>query len=187
MSRPKDRSFSFSISPSSEHSGLISFRIDWFDFLIVHGTLKSLLQHHSLKANTQPSLSVLRIFVTWVVASSLAAVRAPIRISQGGFCGPFWIVTVPTGFVSVWWAFPSTHASKPTCTPAPQIKMNAMMETSELPAVFDGVKLAAVAAVLYVIVRCLNLKSPTAPPDLYFQDSGLSRFLLKSCPLLTKE
>ncbi|KAL6047411.1 hypothetical protein STEG23_010992, partial [Scotinomys teguina] len=67
-----------------------------------------------------------------------------------------------------------------------QIKMNAMLETPELPAVFDGVKLAAVAAVLYVIVRCLNLKSPTAPPDLYFQDSGLSRFLLKSCPLLTK-
>ncbi|KAH0505188.1 Abhydrolase domain-containing protein 2 [Microtus ochrogaster] len=66
-------------------------------------------------------------------------------------------------------------------------KMNAMLETPELPAVFDGVKLAAVAAVLYVIVRCLNLKSPTAPPDLYFQDSGLSRFLLKSCPLLTKE
>lgn len=65
--------------------------------------------------------------------------------------------------------------------------MNAMLETSELPAVFDGVKLAAVAAVLYVIVRCLNLKSPTGPPDLYFQDSGLSRFLLKSCPLLTKE
>uniref|UniRef100_U6CTU0 Monoacylglycerol lipase ABHD2 n=1 Tax=Neovison vison TaxID=452646 RepID=U6CTU0_NEOVI len=65
--------------------------------------------------------------------------------------------------------------------------MNAMLETPEPPAVFDGVKLAAVAAVLYVIVRCLNLKSPTAPPDLYFQDSGLSRFLLKSCPLLTKE
>ncbi|XP_075413959.1 monoacylglycerol lipase ABHD2 [Tenrec ecaudatus] len=65
--------------------------------------------------------------------------------------------------------------------------MNAMPETPELPAVFDGVKLAAVAAVLYVIVRCLNLKSPTAPPELYFQDSGLSRFLLKSCPLLTKE
>ncbi|KAM6203199.1 monoacylglycerol lipase ABHD2 [Rhynchocyon petersi] len=65
--------------------------------------------------------------------------------------------------------------------------MNAMLETPELPAVFDGVKLAAVAAVLYVIVRCLNLKSPTAPPELYFQDSALSRFLLKSCPLLTKE
>ena len=44
-------SFSFSISPSSEYSGLISFRIDWFDFLAVLGTLKSLLQHHSSKAS----------------------------------------------------------------------------------------------------------------------------------------
>ena len=43
-------SFSFSISPPSEYSGLISFRIDWFDFLAVQGTLKSLLQHHNLKA-----------------------------------------------------------------------------------------------------------------------------------------
>ena len=45
------RSFSFSISPSSDHSGLISFRIDWLDLLAVQGTLKSLLQHHSLKAS----------------------------------------------------------------------------------------------------------------------------------------
>ncbi|XP_065703288.1 monoacylglycerol lipase ABHD2 [Patagioenas fasciata] len=65
--------------------------------------------------------------------------------------------------------------------------MSAMLETPELPAVFDGVKLAAVAAVLYVIVRCLNLKSPTAPPELIYRDSALARFLLKSCPLLTKE
>ena len=43
--------WSFSISPSSEFSGLISFRIDWFDFLAVQGTLKSLLQHHSSKAS----------------------------------------------------------------------------------------------------------------------------------------
>ena len=43
-------SFSFSISPSNEYSGLISFRIDWFDLLAVQGTLKSLLQHHSSKA-----------------------------------------------------------------------------------------------------------------------------------------
>ena len=41
----------FSISPSNEYSGLISFRIDWFDLLAVQGTLKSLLQHHSLKAS----------------------------------------------------------------------------------------------------------------------------------------
>ena len=43
--------WSFSISPSNEHSGLISFRIDWLDLLAVQGTLKSLLQHHSLKAS----------------------------------------------------------------------------------------------------------------------------------------
>ena len=57
---PKYWSFSFSISPSNEYSGLISFRTDWFDLLAVQGILKSLLQHHSSKAsnffNTQPSL-----------------------------------------------------------------------------------------------------------------------------------
>ena len=48
---PKYWSFNLSISPSNEHSGLISFRIDWFDLLAVQGTLKSLLQHHSSKAS----------------------------------------------------------------------------------------------------------------------------------------
>ena len=48
---PKYWSFSFSISPSNEYSGLIFFRIDLFDLLSVQGTLKSLLQHHSLKAS----------------------------------------------------------------------------------------------------------------------------------------
>ena len=48
---PKYWSFSFNISPSNEHSGLISFRMDWMDLLSVQGTLKSLLQHHSLKAS----------------------------------------------------------------------------------------------------------------------------------------
>ena len=48
---PKYWSFSFSISPSNEHPGLISFRMDWLDFLAVQGTLKSLLQHHSSKAS----------------------------------------------------------------------------------------------------------------------------------------
>ena len=44
-------SFSFSISPSKEHPGLISFRMDWLDFIDVHGTLRSLIQHHSSKAS----------------------------------------------------------------------------------------------------------------------------------------
>ena len=48
---PKYRSFNFSISPSNEYSGLISFRMDWFDLLAVQGTLKSLLQHHNSKAS----------------------------------------------------------------------------------------------------------------------------------------
>ena len=48
---PKYENFSFRISPSNEYSGLISFRIDWSDLLAVQGTLKSLLQHHSLKAS----------------------------------------------------------------------------------------------------------------------------------------
>ena len=48
---PKYWSYSFSISPSNEYSGLISFRMDWLDLLAVQGTLKSLLQHHSSKAS----------------------------------------------------------------------------------------------------------------------------------------
>ena len=54
---PKYCSFSFSISPSNEYSGLISFRIDWFDLLAVQGTHKSLLQHHNSKASIIRSLA----------------------------------------------------------------------------------------------------------------------------------
>ena len=62
---PKDWSFSFSISPFSEYSGLISFRMDLFDLLAVHGTLKSLLQHHS------PKVSVLQCSVFLTLTSYL--------------------------------------------------------------------------------------------------------------------
>ena len=51
MRWPKYWSFNFSISPSKEHPGLISFRMDWLDLLVVQGTIKSLLQHHSSKAS----------------------------------------------------------------------------------------------------------------------------------------
>ena len=61
---PKYWSFSFSISPSNEYSGLISFRMDWFDFLAVQGTLKSLFQHHSSKA------SILRCSAFFIVQLS---------------------------------------------------------------------------------------------------------------------
>ena len=56
---PQYWSFSFNISPSSEHPGLIFFRTDWLDLLAVQGTLKRLLQHHSSKASILPALSFL--------------------------------------------------------------------------------------------------------------------------------
>ena len=62
--------FSFSISPSNEYSGLISFRIDWFDLLTVQGTFKGLLQHHNSKASfsgTQPSLWSNSHDCTWLL------------------------------------------------------------------------------------------------------------------------
>ena len=62
---PKNWSFSFSISPSNEYSGLISFRIDWLDLLAVQGTLKSLLQHQSSKA------SILQCSAFFIVQLSL--------------------------------------------------------------------------------------------------------------------
>ena len=61
---PKYWSFSFSISPTNEHSGLISFRMDWLGLLAVQGTLKSLLQHHSLKP------SILQCSVFFIVQCS---------------------------------------------------------------------------------------------------------------------
>ena len=61
---PKYWGFSFNISPSNEHSGLISFRVDWLDLLAVQGTLNSLLQHHSSKA------SILRCSAFFIVQLS---------------------------------------------------------------------------------------------------------------------
>jgi len=61
MRWPKYWSFSFNISPSNENSGLISFRVDWFDLLAVQGTLKSLLQHHNSKASVLQCATFLSI------------------------------------------------------------------------------------------------------------------------------
>ena len=67
---PKYWSFSFIISPSDEYSGLISFRMDWLDLLVVQGTLKSLLQHHSSKASSllpSPFFMVNSHIHTWLL------------------------------------------------------------------------------------------------------------------------
>ena len=67
---PKDCTFSFSISPSNEYSGLISFRMDWFDLPAVQGTLKSLLQHHNSKAS-----------ILWCLAFFIAQLSHPYVIT----------------------------------------------------------------------------------------------------------
>ena len=80
---PKYWSFSFRISPSNEYSGLISFRIDWLDLLAVQVTLKSLLQHHSLKA------SILRHSAFFIVQLSLSymTTRKTIALTRWTFVG----------------------------------------------------------------------------------------------------
>ena len=77
---PKYWSFSFNISPSSEHSGLISFRMDWLDLLAVQGTRKSLLQHHSSKA------SILRCSAFFIVQLSYSYMTTRKTITLTRLC-----------------------------------------------------------------------------------------------------
>ena len=80
---PNNWSFSFNISPSNEYSGLISFRMDWLDLLAAHGTLKSLLQHHSSKA------SILRCSAFFIVQLShpYMTTRKTIALTRWIFAG----------------------------------------------------------------------------------------------------
>ena len=83
MRWPQYWSFSFSISPSNEHSGLISFRMDWLDLLVVQGTLKSLLQHHSSKASIfRPSA-----FFTVQLSHPYTTTGKPIALTRRTFDG----------------------------------------------------------------------------------------------------
>ena len=83
MTWPRYWSFSFSISPSKEHPGLISFRMDWLDLLAGQGTLKSLLQHHSSKA------SILRrsAFFTVQLSHPYMTTRKTIALTRRTFVG----------------------------------------------------------------------------------------------------
>ena len=82
MRWPKYWSFSFSISPSNEHPGLISFRMDWLDLLVVQGTLKSLLQHHSSKA------SIFRCSAFFTVQLSHPYMFSEIAVPNSYFSAP---------------------------------------------------------------------------------------------------
>ena len=83
MRWPKYWSSSFSISPSKEHPGLISFRMDWLDFLAVQGTLKSLLQHHSSKASILPCSA----FFTVQLSHPYMTTGKPITLTRWTFVG----------------------------------------------------------------------------------------------------
>ena len=84
MRWPKYWSFSFSIIPSKEHPGLISFRMDWFDLLAVLGTLKSLLQHHSSKASIirRSAYFIVRSMQLLMVYSSAVKMHESTRIHR---------------------------------------------------------------------------------------------------------
>ena len=81
---PKYWSFSFGISPSNGYSGLISFRIDWFDLCAIHGTLKSLLQHHNLKVSILLCLSLFMIQLShpYTTAGKIIALTVQTFVSK---------------------------------------------------------------------------------------------------------
>ena len=79
-------SFSFSISPSNEYSGLISFRMVWFDLLVVQGTLRSLLQHHSLKASIlwHSAFFIVQLSQPYVTLNKIGRASCRERVKVGG-------------------------------------------------------------------------------------------------------
>ena len=83
---PKDWSFSFSIRPSNEYSGLISFRMDWFDFLAVQGTLKSLHQHYNSKVHWHSTFFMVELSHLYLTISKTIALTIYTFVSKVMFC-----------------------------------------------------------------------------------------------------
>ena len=79
---PKYWSFSFSISPSNEYSGLISFRIDWFELLVIQGTLRSLLQHHSSKASSPQCSAFFMVQLSYPYMTTKKTIDGPLLAKQ---------------------------------------------------------------------------------------------------------
>ena len=82
---PKYWRFSFNISPSNEHSGLVSFRMDWLDLLAVQGTLKSLLQHHTSKASILRRSAFFTVPLShpyMTTGKTIALTRRPLSVKQ---------------------------------------------------------------------------------------------------------
>ena len=103
MRQPKYWSFSFSISPSNEHPGLISFRMDWLDLLAVQGTLKSLLQHHSSKA----SIFRRSAFFTVQLSHPYMITGKTIALTRWTFVGKLMFLSLEWYYLHIWgyWYF----------------------------------------------------------------------------------
>ena len=112
MKWPKYWSLSFSISPSSEHPGLVSFRMDWLDSLAVQGTLKSLLQHHTSKT------SILRCsaFFTVQLSHQYMTTGKTIALSRWTLVGKVMslLLNIEVGYSEVYGLRPDKVCHKPT-------------------------------------------------------------------------
>ena len=108
---PKDWSFIFSISPSSEYSGLISFRIDWFDLLAVQGALSGLLQHHSSKQCS--AFFMVQLSHPYMTTGKTIALTSYPCVGAGGPRGA--TPRSRSGGVSVW-RYPSSKVRSSGCT-----------------------------------------------------------------------
>ena len=94
MRWPKYWSFSFSISPSNEYSGLISFRMDWLDLLAVQGTLKSLHQHHSSKASILQHSAFFIVQISHPYMTTGKTIALTRRHKRTKFLNIIWLLTV---------------------------------------------------------------------------------------------
>ena len=94
---PKNWSFSFSISPSSEYSGAISFRVDWFDLPVVQGTLKSLLQYHSSKASILQCWAFFMVQLShpYTITGKAIALTIWTFVSKVMALLPYWSIFIP--------------------------------------------------------------------------------------------
>ena len=109
ISWPKYWSFSFNISPSNEHPGLISFRMDWLDLLAVQGTLQSLLQHHSSKASIlqHSAFFIIQLSHPYMTTGKTIALTIPtfvgtVIIWQKNFCKSLFIDTNKLVLKFIW-------------------------------------------------------------------------------------
>ena len=169
ISWPKDWSFSFSISPSNEYSGLISLRTDWLDLLAVQGTLKSFLQHHSSKASVLQHTAFFMVqlshpymttgktiaFTRWTFVHKVMPLLFRTQGSNPGIPYCRWILYhlshQGSPRILEWVASPF---SRGTSQPSNRTGVSCIGNTDSV-----GKKIGTIPYVLFCFILCLNIKS----------------------------